>query len=195
MIIIVRYFHVCDGGLIPDIMHDLLEGALQYEVKLLLRHFVKTECYFSLDTFNSRLINLELGYMETKDRPTPIADSTLTSSGHSLKQAGKIIFCLLVCYICDKIYSPLAAQMWLLGRILPLIVGDLVPDDDERWLNYLRMMEIVDLLFCSQISEDSCAYLAALINDHHREFTELYPNASVLPKMHFMVHMARLILR
>ena len=76
-------------------MHDLLEGALQYEVKLLLRHFIQTECYFSLHTFNLRLSNLELGYMETKDRPTPIAESTLTSSGHSLKQAGKD--CLLVC--------------------------------------------------------------------------------------------------
>lgn len=91
IILIVRYFHVCDGVLIPDVMHDLLEGALQYEVKLLLRHFIQTECYFSLDIFNSRLTNLELGYMETKDRPTTIADSTLTSSGHSLKQAGKTI--------------------------------------------------------------------------------------------------------
>lgn len=85
--------------------------------------------------------------------------------------------------------------MWLLGRILPLIVGDLVPDDDDRWLNYLKMMEIVDLLFCSSISEDNCAYLAVLISDHHREFAELYQNDSVIPKMHFMVHMARLILR
>ena len=85
--------------------------------------------------------------------------------------------------------------MWLFGRVLPLIVGDLVPDDDDRWLNYLKMMEVVDLLFCSRISEDNCAYLAALISDQRREFTELYSDASVLPKMHFMVHMARLVLR
>ena len=43
-----RYFHVCDGGLVPDVMHDILEGALQYEVKLLLKRMVETNKYFSL---------------------------------------------------------------------------------------------------------------------------------------------------
>ena len=31
------YFHITEG-LIPDIMHDCLEGCLQYEVKELLKH-------------------------------------------------------------------------------------------------------------------------------------------------------------
>ena len=34
----------------PDIMHDLLEGALQYEVKLMLREMIKVEKIFSLGT-------------------------------------------------------------------------------------------------------------------------------------------------
>ena len=34
-----RFFHVCDG-LVPDIMHDILEGSLQYEVKELLKHLI-----------------------------------------------------------------------------------------------------------------------------------------------------------
>ena len=29
-LVVCRYFHVCDGGLVPDVMHDLLEGAMQY---------------------------------------------------------------------------------------------------------------------------------------------------------------------
>ena len=41
--------------------------------------------------------------------------------------------------------SILAAQMWFLAKILPLVIGDLVPDD-KRWLNFLLMMEIVDRL-------------------------------------------------
>ena len=31
------YFSVTSGALIPDIMHDILEGALPYEVKLMLK--------------------------------------------------------------------------------------------------------------------------------------------------------------
>ena len=84
--------------------------------------------------------------------------------------------------------------MWLLGRILPLIIGDLVPEDDDKWLNYNVLMEIVDRLFAPQISEDSVAYLAVLISDHHNAFVKIYPNESVIPKMHSMVHMPRLIL-
>ena len=50
--------------------------------------------------------------------------------------------------VCENssIENPL--QMWLLGRILPVLVGDRVPDDDERWHNFLVLMEIVDHLFC-----------------------------------------------
>lgn len=32
----LKYFHVCSGALIPDIMHDMLEGVLRHEVKLML---------------------------------------------------------------------------------------------------------------------------------------------------------------
>jgi len=33
----LRYFDVTSGALIPDIMHDILEGALPMEVKLMLK--------------------------------------------------------------------------------------------------------------------------------------------------------------
>ena len=85
--------------------------------------------------------------------------------------------------------------MWLLARILPLVIGDMVPEDDERWLNFLKMMEIVDILFSPRVTEDDAAYLAALISDHHEEFVRLYPEWSVIPKMHFMVHMPRLMIK
>lgn len=88
-----RYFHVCDGSLVPDIMHDVLEGVLEYEAKLLLNIFIKKEKYFTLAEFNSRLQCLDLGYMESKDRPTLIADSTLSSSSNKLKQEGKVYQC------------------------------------------------------------------------------------------------------
>lgn len=63
-----------------------------------------------------------------------------------------------------------AAQMWLLGRILPLLIGDLVPEEDEHWENFLKIMDIVNILFSPKITEDNASYLAALIHDHHEEF-------------------------
>ena len=33
----LQYFSVASGALVPDIMHDVLEGALPYEIKLMLK--------------------------------------------------------------------------------------------------------------------------------------------------------------
>ena len=85
--------------------------------------------------------------------------------------------------------------MWLLARILPIIVGDYVPDDDDRWENFLLLMDIVDRLFCPKITEDDAMYVKWLISDHHKEFVRLYPDSSVIPKMHFMIHTPRLMLQ
>ena len=61
----------CLGCLVPDILHDVLEGALQYEVKLLLKHCILTDKYFNLDHLNQLVDTFELGYMKT-DRPSQI---------------------------------------------------------------------------------------------------------------------------
>ncbi len=88
----------------------------------------------------------------------------------------------------------LALQMWLLGRLLPIMVGDKVPVGDDHWLNYLDLLTITDLLLAPEITEDDISHLSVLIKDHHQEFVNLYPHASVTPKMHYLVHMARLII-
>jgi len=46
----LTYFHVCDVSLLPDVMHNVLEGALQYEVKLLLKRMIYSEKYFTLNS-------------------------------------------------------------------------------------------------------------------------------------------------
>ena len=99
----LKYFHVCNGSLIPDIMHDVLEGALQYEVKLMLQFMINHEGYFTLETFNSCLVNLELGYMESNNRPTVISARTLNSEGNSLKQNGMFnnhLWCEFYLHVC-----------------------------------------------------------------------------------------------
>ena len=75
------------------------------------------------------------------------------------------------------------------------MVGKHIPEDDERWLNYLLLLEIVDLLLAPEITEDEVAHLSSLILEHHLQFKELYPDSSIIPKLHNMVHMPRLIRR
>ena len=60
-------------------MHDVLEGALQYEVKLMLQFIINSEGYFTLEIFNSHLVNPELGYMESNNKPTVVSQKILNS--------------------------------------------------------------------------------------------------------------------
>lgn len=77
--------------MLPDIMHDVLEGGLQYEAKLMLIRFVRVDKYFTLEELNYRIANFEFGYVDSKNRPTPIAIQTITNGDNSLKQNGKYV--------------------------------------------------------------------------------------------------------
>lgn len=90
---------------------------------------------------------------------------------------------------------PTASQMWCFGRFLPLLIGSHVPEEDEKWQLYFSLLEIVDVIFSSAITPHKAAFLKELIKDHHTRFVQLYPNASVIPKMHYMVHYPRTMLR
>ena len=72
--------------MLPGIM---LEEGLQYEAKLLLQRLITEDRCFTLDQLNYRIQNFDFGYMNTKNRPSPIAQNTLASSDNSLKQNGK----------------------------------------------------------------------------------------------------------
>ena len=100
------YFNVCSGGLIQDVMHDVLEGMcmnmhnysiltpqtcigmLEYETKELIRQHINIDGYYTLDYLNQQIRGTELGYMEVKDRPSVISLNTLHSNDHKLKQEG-----------------------------------------------------------------------------------------------------------
>lgn len=88
-----------------------------------------------------------------------------------------------------------AAQWWCLARLLPLMIGDKVPVGDIYWENYLTLLEILDYLMAPLISLDDIAYLATIIEQHHIKFKALYPNCSITPKFHNLIHYTEFISR
>ena len=95
-----KYFHVTEG-LVPDVMHDILEGALPLEVKELLRVFVSLK-YFSISTLNKVIESFPYSGHDVFNKPTPIISSTtLSSQDHLLKQSGKLCeyYCAYTCII------------------------------------------------------------------------------------------------
>lgn len=187
----LQYFDVCDS-LLPDVMHDVLEGCLQYEAKLLL-HYCIDQKFFTRKTLNHKISTFDFGHTVENNRPATISHTTLRSGDNLLKQKGWPIHTF---NNNDAIaLNFVAIQMWTLGRFLPALIGEYVPEDDCNWTNYLNLLHITDYLFAPKISHDEVSHLKFLIEEHHTEFCRIYPDASVIPKIHFLIHHARLIMR
>ena len=61
---------------------------LEYETKELLLHHIEIEGYYTLEYLIQQIQALELGYMESCDRPSNITILTLHGKDHKLKQEG-----------------------------------------------------------------------------------------------------------
>ena len=80
--------------------------------------------------------------------------------------------------------------MWTLATILPLLIGDLIPDDQAHWECFLVLLQITKYVTARLTSPSVACYVAALVHQHHDEFKRCYPSVSLTPKFHYMVHFA-----
>ena len=71
--------------------------------------------------------------------------------------------------------------MWYLGRLLPLILGNVVPHGDQNWECFLLLLRVVDYVFAPVISHDITSYLKIIIKEHHELFQQVYPSCPVIP--------------
>ena len=85
--------------------------------------------------------------------------------------------------------------MWCLLRLSPLMFGDYVPENNPHWENFLILLTILNIVMAPVISMNLVAYLRLLIEQHHLEFKELYPDCSIIPKFHYIVHYPEIITR
>ena len=79
--------------------------------------------------------------------------------------------------------------------MLPLMIGQNIIENEQHWENFLLMLTITDYVFGPVVSCDVIPYLKSLIKEHHENFCTLYPNAPVIPKLHYMVHLPEWLLR
>ena len=85
----LTYFSVTNC-LVPDVMHDILEGSLQLCAKLLLNLYIVDRKIFSLAVLNQRISSYKYGPAIT-ERPSTISRNTLSSNDGKLHQSGKIM--------------------------------------------------------------------------------------------------------
>lgn len=145
---VLKYFHVA-RGLPPDIMHDLLEGVVPYEISLIFKAWIG-KGLISLQFINRQIRTFKYGILDARNKPVEVADFK-----KSLKQN--------------------AGRMWVLIRLLPLMLMDKIPPADEHFEFLVLLKRIVEIVFSPVISSTHVAYLDSLVQDHHRLFVELFP--------------------
>lgn len=89
---------------------------------------------------------------------------------------------------CVNPFYHVATQAWCFARFFPLLVGDKVPEENDRWSNYLLLLKIMELTFAPVITTDQTIYLEMLIEEFLIGFRNLYPGRPIIPKMHYLVH-------
>ena len=87
--------------------------------------------FFSLDTLNNRINNFNCGCI---DRPTIKNINSKHISSKKLKTS--------------------ALDMMVFINFLPLIIGDLIPFNDEVYALLLNLLDIIDILLLFEISHD-----------------------------------------
>lgn len=157
-------------GLQHDIMHDLFEGVVPYELKFLLKHCVQAK-YFTINELNERIRRYDF----ICNKPTEIDEGVTNSLDRKIRQS--------------------ASQMMTLSQELPLLIGDKIKVHDKNWDSFLLLLRICSIAISPVITPDTVAYLRILIEEKLVLFRQLYPDASIIPKLHYMIHYPAQIIR
>lgn len=164
----VPFYHVT-LNLSCDIMHDIYCGIGRYDMARIINHCIKMK-YFDLKQLNERLKYFDYSDTDRGNKLSNISQNDL--------DAGSIVIT--------------AAQMSYLISYFTLIVGDLIPEDDDVWIFYLDLYEIVDLVNSEVISEDHVQYLRSLIKSHNQAYMFLFKE-NLKPKYHILTHYPTII--
>ncbi|KAJ8018351.1 hypothetical protein HOLleu_43701 [Holothuria leucospilota] len=166
-------FHVVTNYA-PDIMHDILEGICPLEMKLVL-HYLISNGNLDLGTLNGRITSYNYGFSYSSNKPCIYSWQSLLNPDGSSGQN--------------------AAQMWALQRNIGVMIGDLIPENNEYWELILLLWDLMDIIFSPAITPGECAFLETLISEHHELFLELFPDRHLKPKHHFILHYPRAALK
>ena len=156
-------------GYPPDIVHDLFEGVVPVEIALCIGVLISKK-YFSLNTLNELILNFPYKWGDRTNRP------------HIIPRT----------YASTKTIGGNAHENWNLLRLLPFIIGDLIPEAEPAWLVLLDLKEIVELAVAPFHNKETLAYLDCKITEHRDKYLELFP-ARLLPKHHFLEHYPQMI--
>lgn len=156
-----------------DIMHVVQEGAMEYELKCVLREAIIEEKYFTIDQLQDKTMHHFAQFRtDSFDKPNQITRQILQSPDNKLKQS--------------------ASKMYSLAKAMLFILHDLMRKGNQRCQDLLRLiqdlLEISHFFFAPVVSENRLEEMQQQIEEHLQLFKKLFPDRRVLPKQHYLIH-------
>lgn len=86
-----------------------------------------------------------------------------------------------------------AHENWALLRLLPLIVGERIPENEPTWQVLLNLKDIVQLVLSPVHTDSTICFLDSKMSEHQHRFLTAFPQDKPIPKHHFLEHYPQLI--
>ncbi|KAL3202211.1 hypothetical protein MRX96_042632 [Rhipicephalus microplus] len=156
----------------PDAMHDILEGGMECVIRHVLGSLVGDRVIRKQDL--ERISSFKYGFHDKK--ATPLAVTIAFLNGKASMRGS-------------------ASQKWCLFRLLPQIYAEVLPEGNSHWEVYLAYRHIADIILAEKIPRSCVPYLQVKVEEFLELYTVQYPNAAVTPKLHFLLHYPKYILK
>ncbi|XP_059180201.1 uncharacterized protein LOC131959109 [Centropristis striata] len=165
----LEYFHPITG-FPPDILHDLLEGIVPIELALCIKEMIRLK-FFTLEYLNQKITSFPYQHTDKVNRPKAIHKTFMTrgtigGNGH---------------------------ENATLLRLLPLFVGNKVPEGNAAWAVLMELKEVVELALCPSFTDETIDYFVWKISDHRQTLQEVFPELRLRPKHHYVEHYPTLV--
>lgn len=170
----VPSFHISENFSV-DVFHDLNEGVCHYVMVQVLSHCTKVTQplgkprYFSLDILNRRMEFFQFGPCDSNKFPLLSDDCCKRDK---LKMSG--------------------SEMLLFVKMFGVLIGDMVPRDDEYWKLFLKLRELLDVVLSPSLSYQQPASLKVLVEEFNLMYITV-TNESLKAKFHNLVHYPRIL--
>ncbi len=165
----LSYFHFVTGYP-PDILHDLFEGIIPFELALCINLFIQKK-YFTLAELNKLITQFPYKWTDKTNCPQPISANL----------------------VLRKSIGGNAHENWTLLRLFSFIIGAKIPLNEPAWQVLMTLKDITDLVVAPTHTEETICYLDTLISEHRHRLLEVFPGQKLIPKHHFLEHYSELI--
>jgi hypothetical protein len=159
----LKHFH-CINNFTCDVMHDVFEGLVKFDVPKCLNKLIRMK-FLTLDMLNSLKQHFDYNEIEIGNMSKPIQPDHLTNN--SLRMS--------------------ASEARAFLHFLPLIIGHLIPEDNEYWHMILILIDISDMVMRGTFDERLLNDLSGLIASYLKLYIKNF-GCTLRPKHHFLLH-------